>query len=71
MWRERIQALTKFAVFKTPADRNTIENVEGTLKINIPIELRGLLSESNGVEGEWPLVKELPLFYWLFDQFLP
>lgn len=55
MWRERVSGLTKSAVFKSPADESILEEVETVLKVNLPEELHDLLSESNGIEGEYGL----------------
>jgi hypothetical protein len=55
MWRERVQALTKAAVFKKSADSITLKSVEERLGIGLPDELRRLFSESDGINGEYGL----------------
>lgn len=55
MWRTKIQALTKSATFKNSASDLAIENLEKALSVALPSELRDLLCESDGVEGEYGL----------------
>lgn len=55
MWRERILARTDKATFHGPAPKRAIRECEAALGQVLPDELAGLLSESNGVEGEYEL----------------
>jgi hypothetical protein len=55
MWRERVRALTKAAFFKNPASTGILKDAEESLKMFFPAELRDLLLESDGIEGEYGL----------------
>ncbi len=55
MWREKIQKLTNAAVFKNSASENILIDLESKLNTSLPDELRGLLLESDGVNGEYDL----------------
>ena len=55
MWREKIQKLSKAAVFKNSASESILTNLESKLNTSLPDELRELLLESDGVNGEYGL----------------
>jgi hypothetical protein len=55
MWREKIQSLTKEAVFKERANEQTLADLESKLEVSLPDELKTLLLESDGVDGEYGL----------------
>ena len=55
MWRSKIQTLTKSAKFADPASFSAIERIENTFETTVPNELRDLLCETDGVEGEYGL----------------
>lgn len=55
MWKELIQGLTDDYTFYPPASSDDIDAVEQTLDVKLPYELKGLLSETNGVHGEYEL----------------
>lgn len=55
MWRERIQNLTKAAVFNPPVDEETLSKSSMALNVVLPVELQELLAESDGVNGEYGL----------------
>src|SRR5258708_11819870 len=55
VWRELIQRLTSDCEFAPPASPSQIAGAEIALGVTLPDELRGLLSESNGVAGEYGL----------------
>jgi hypothetical protein len=55
MWRETALKFTKAAVFKKPVDLITLQDIEHRLRISLPAELRGLLLESDGMDGEYGL----------------
>jgi hypothetical protein len=55
MWRELIQRLTGECRFASPASASQLAATEGALGVALPAELRALLSESNGVNGQYGL----------------
>lgn len=55
MWRERIQALSSKAEFKTPGSAEAIANAEAVLGLQFPPDLMGALRESDGINGEYGL----------------
>ena len=55
MWREFIQSLSGDCTFNSPAAPAAIAAAERYLKIGFPAELLELLSESNGVQGQYGL----------------
>lgn len=55
MWRKTLQKLSSDLTFKAPASDDEIDGIESALGIAPPDELRSLLAESNGVEGEYGL----------------
>jgi hypothetical protein len=52
-WREFIQSLTADFTFHTPAILDEVENVESSLRVLFPDELKSLLQESDGVKGSY------------------
>ena len=52
-WREFIQSLTQDVAFHSSASREEIERAESSLDVVLPDELKGLLQESNGIEGSY------------------
>lgn len=55
MWREYISSLSDKAVFASPASWAVMDLAERALGVKFPDELRELLTESDGVEGEYGL----------------
>jgi SMI1-KNR4 cell-wall len=55
MWRERIKTLSATAKFSSCAAITTISSAEDALGIRLPTELVEILSESDGVIGEYGL----------------
>lgn len=61
MWIELIRSMTAECEFSAPATEERLFNAESVLGIELPHDLRHLLSESDGVSGEygsglvWPL----------------
>lgn len=55
MWRELIQQLTGECEFAPPASSDQIATAEISLGVNLPDPLRELLSETDGVQGEYGL----------------
>jgi hypothetical protein len=55
MWREKVQALSKAAVFGQPADLTRLRNAADRLRLDLPNELHTLLAESDGIVGEYSL----------------
>jgi hypothetical protein len=55
MWRELITSLHPDAKFNEPASPDGIQTLEHALGVALPPELRALLIESNGVQGEYSL----------------
>lgn len=55
MWRQFFDEKEPNATFRTPASASLIFEVEQSLGARLPTSLASLLSESNGVEGEYGL----------------
>ncbi|MGC8639847.1 MAG: SMI1/KNR4 family protein [Isosphaeraceae bacterium] len=55
MWKKLLQRLTEECVFAPPASASQITAAERSLGVNLPDSLRDLLSETNGVPGEYGL----------------
>lgn len=55
MWKDFISSLTNQYEFNQPLSEQGILEVENRLHIKMPDELEDLLSESNGVMGEYGL----------------
>ncbi len=55
MWRELIQSLEPEATFFPPATAIDIAEVETALEVTLPDDLKSLLAESNGVDGNYDL----------------
>jgi hypothetical protein len=55
MWKERIRHLAPYAIFSVGITPERIGQLERTLGISLPMELRTLLGESNGVTGQYGL----------------
>ena len=55
MWRETLQKMSSDLTFKAPATDAEIDQINVELGIQPPDELRSLLAESNGVDGEYGL----------------
>jgi hypothetical protein len=55
MWRETIQKLTKDATFHPCVNADVIQRAEAALGVAFPEELVAVLSETNGVDGEYGL----------------
>ena len=53
-WREAIQRLKHNVKFNAPADAENIRDIETSLRTNVPLDLRDLLLETNGIE-DWLL----------------
>jgi len=53
MWKDFINKLTDTCQFKEPISEKELLEVEKTLNLRFPDDLRSLLFESNGVEGEY------------------
>ena len=64
-WKEWVQSLKPHCDFVAPASWAEVTSAEGKLGVRFPDELRQLLFESNGVQGEyglgliWPLERIL------------
>jgi hypothetical protein len=54
-WQAFIENLEPDSTFHSPATPNEIADVETSLNVLLPNELKGLLQESNGVEGSYGL----------------
>jgi hypothetical protein len=61
MWQEYISGLTDAGVFKEPVPVWCLNEAEKDLTVAFPEELRELLRESDGVEGEYGLALAWPL----------
>ena len=55
MWRNFLQTLSPDCTFSAPSTPAAIGNTQRSLQIEFPAELVALLSESNGVLGEYGL----------------
>ena len=55
MWRDDLQRLSSDLTFKAPALDDEIDRIAQELGVTPPDELRSLLGESNGIEGEYGL----------------
>lgn len=55
MWRDELQKLSKDLTFQSPASDTEIARITHDLGVELPDELREILSESNGVVGEYGL----------------
>lgn len=55
MWRDFLQSLGEEVTFHNPAGVYHLDEAESKLGVKLPVELRELLRESNGVEGEYGL----------------
>lgn len=55
MWRELIAQLEPQANFAPGATAERLSQLELVLGVSLPIDLRSLLSESDGVEGQYGL----------------
>jgi hypothetical protein len=63
MWRDLVTGLTDVAIFVSPASPRDLAEAERDIDVTFPGELRELLSESDGVKGEygigvvWPVAQ--------------
>ena len=55
MWKEMIQQLTSDCTFSEPVSSGQIVAADSSLGVKMPADLRELLCETNGVEGEYGL----------------
>ena len=55
MWREMIKQLEPHATFTDGVTAERLEQLERALTLPLPMELRALLSESDGVTGQYGL----------------
>src|ERR1700743_3665871 len=55
MWCEKVQALTKDAVFTNGANEQLLAELESKLDVSLPDGLKALLLESDGVFGQFGL----------------
>ncbi|MEX0725850.1 MAG: SMI1/KNR4 family protein [Planctomycetaceae bacterium] len=55
MWKDLVESLTDHCLFFTPALWADVTSSEDKLGIRFPDELRDLLFQSNGIEGEYGL----------------
>ena len=53
MWREFFQRYSSECKFSIPASQNGIDDIEKSLGIEFPVELRSLLQETNGVYDQY------------------
>lgn len=53
MWKDLIGELYADAEFAAPAVDDDIDEIEGRLGQQVPMELRDLLRQTNGVQAEW------------------
>jgi len=61
MWKELIQKITEVCEFRAPAPVDRLDAAEAKLGVKFPDDLRSLLGESDGVEGEYGLGLIWPL----------
>src|SRR4051812_16179542 len=55
MWKEMIWSAFPDAEFSPPARTEEVDQIERELGQPVPMDLRSLLMESNGVLGEWSI----------------
>jgi cell wall assembly regulator SMI1 len=55
MWREYIQQWEHNPIFLPGATATQIAEVEAALQVSLPEDLKGLLSETNGVPGKYDI----------------
>lgn len=55
MWKDILQEFNEKLTFLPPATEDEIADVESSLGVKIPQELQGLLSETNGIKGQYGL----------------
>ncbi|MFC1503619.1 SMI1/KNR4 family protein [Pseudomonadota bacterium] len=55
MWKHLVSTLGSDSRFETPANQSEIDNVEKSLNISLPCQLRECLQEANGIFGEYDL----------------
>ncbi len=55
MWREFIKTLEPKASFQVEASETQLTELENALDVLLPVDLKSLLMESNGVLGEFEL----------------
>jgi SMI1/KNR4 family protein SUKH-1 len=65
MWHEMIAKIEPNAEFHPPATLEQLVAVEAALEVTLPVELKALLLETNGVEGQYG-----PAFVWSTDEIL-
>lgn len=61
MWRTFIQSLSGDCTFSSPAAADAIAAAQRSLQVEFPVELLELLSESDGVRGQYELGLIWPL----------
>jgi hypothetical protein len=61
MWKELIQKLTDKCEFMAPTTADQLDAAEEKLGVKFPDDLRSLLGESDGIEGEYGLGLVWPL----------
>ena len=52
-WREFLHNIGQDFTYHSPASQEEIETAESSLDVVLPEELKGLLHESNGIEGSY------------------
>ena len=55
MWKELIHQLTSECKFSEPVSPGRIVAADSSLRVEMPADLRELLCETNGIEGEYGL----------------
>lgn len=55
MWRDILEKLSADLTFQSPASDSEMTRITHDLGVELPDELREILSESNGIEGEYGL----------------
>jgi len=61
MWRAFLESLSNDCTFASAATPDAIAAAEQNLQVEIPLELVGLLSESDGIAGQYGLGLVWPL----------
>ncbi|WP_237229253.1 SMI1/KNR4 family protein [Rubinisphaera sp. JC750] len=52
-WRELIESWTSVCHFASPATEQELATAEQQLRLELPVQLRRLLKETNGLQGEY------------------
>lgn len=55
MWREKILNLHPNSIFSEPALQEKVDDTEKSIGVNLPLDFKNLLDESNGVTDKYGL----------------